>query len=85
MTRREHVEICYRIITNLHIEDEQTNKLARVVLLALDKIQDNHTGNDNIKELSVWANQNFVQGYFASIVALNSVKVEAAKEFMGSY
>ena len=58
------IDLCRQAISALEAEDEKTAKLIRVVRLALDMAERGQRRNEEIGELSVWVNYEYVHGYF---------------------
>lgn len=61
---KDKIGLCRQAISELEAEDERTKKLLHVVRLALSVAEQGHSRNDELSELSVWVNYEYVHGYF---------------------
>jgi hypothetical protein len=62
-----HIPACRAAIERLICEDEDGEKLARTVRLALDVAEQGGTETPELLELSSWAHHRYVRGYFRQI------------------
>lgn len=65
----DKIGLCRQAINRLEAEDERTQKLIRVVRLALDAAAQGQRMNQEMEELEVWVNYHYVYGYFRGIAA----------------
>jgi hypothetical protein len=62
----EHIDRCHLAVNALKVSDSDTQRLIEIVKLSLETIN-NPSLRDELEELSVWANQTFVRGYFTAM------------------
>lgn len=55
-------------LTQVEVKNERTEKLLRTVNLALDVAEQGLEEDEILSELSLWANYEYVQGYFRSML-----------------
>jgi hypothetical protein len=58
------IDLCRQAIVELQPENERTAKLIRAVLLALAIAEQDQGENQEIGELSIWVNYEYIHGYF---------------------
>jgi hypothetical protein len=64
-----YLERCHRAVAELQAEDAKTQDLVRTVTLALETARSGQHAGRELEELSVWANREYVAGYFRDMAA----------------
>ena len=62
-----HIPACREAVTRIACDDEDTEKLARTVRLALDVAEQGGPETRELVELSGWVHKRYVRGYFRRI------------------
>ena len=63
----QFISLCQNAVTSLVCDDEDTQKLARTVQLALTIAEQSGPETSELQELSAWVYKHYVRGYFRRV------------------